>query len=63
MLKNFLRFFEKIFRGEIMSDNKIMLAVPVSGSFKDNMELNLYCDLKKGDYDYLGLYKDKSRRW
>ena len=43
-----------------MIDDKIMLAVPVKDSYVDNIELNLYCDLKKGDYAYLGLYKDKA---
>ena len=45
-----------------MIDNKIMLAVPVSESFEDNMELDLYCDAKKGSYRYLGLYEKKAIR-
>ena len=40
-------------------NDKIMLAVPVADSYDDNMELDLYCDGKKGNYRYLGLYKDK----
>lgn len=39
-----------------MSDDKIMLAVPATDSIEDNMALDLYCDSKKGDYSYLGLY-------
>lgn len=42
-----------------MSDDKIMLAVPVAGSYDDNMDLRLYCDPKKGNYGYLGLYTYK----
>ena len=39
-----------------------MLAVPVADSYDDNMELSLYCDSKKGDCSYLGLYVKKSIR-
>jgi hypothetical protein len=45
-----------------MIDDKIMLGVPVSETFDENMKYNLYEDDKKGVYGYLGLYKDKAIR-
>ena len=42
-----------------MINDKIMLAVPVSGTCEANREFNLYEDGKKKVYGYLGLYKDK----
>lgn len=45
-----------------MIGDNIMLAVPVSQTFEDNMKLKLYSDGKKKEYDYIGLYKDKSIR-
>ena len=45
-----------------MTNDKIMLGVPVGDTFRENMEFNLYEDAKKADYAYLGLYKDKAIR-
>lgn len=45
-----------------MIDDRIMLAVPVGDTFYQNVEFDLYDDAKKGDYAYLGLYKDKAIR-
>ena len=42
-----------------MSNEDIMLGVPVGDTCDENIEFNLYEDAKKGAYGYLGLYKNK----